>query len=75
MIIIVNARKKEWSGNRIRYSEVIKLGISIPNPGKYNPSVTFFKADQDPSQGIFNRRTSVKIKEGTCFNVHITGNS
>lgn len=74
MEIIINAKRHKWNTKRLAYSHAVQMALGYVKPG-LNPSVSFYHADQDPAEGIFNRRTSIKIKEGTTVSCHITGSA
>lgn len=73
MKIIINGRERKWNKDRISYAALVTLALyDLPVQSRACPSVGFCHADQDPSEGIFEKRTSVKIKEGTIFNCTVT---
>lgn len=71
--IVINGRKHWCSQNPVPYAAIVlKALYDLPVAARHNPSVSFSNADQDHHEGIFNKRTSVKIKNGTRFNCHLT---
>lgn len=74
MEIIINAKRHKWNTKRLAYSHAVQMALGALVPGVV-PSVSFHHADQDPAEGIFHRRTSIKIKEGTTVSCHITGSA
>jgi len=74
--IIVNTREKEVDRNVLTFDEVTKIAYPTPD-GVNNPifTVSFKNADQNPSSGTLVAGESVKIKNGTIFNVKRTGQS
>lgn len=78
MLIVINGRQRKWHKERIGHAQLVALVYSKATAKQrrdYCPSVSFSRADQTPAEGIFNRRTSVKIKDGTRFNCTITSNA
>ncbi len=74
--IIVNAREKEVRQEVLSFDEITKIAFPTPD-GISNPifTVSFKNADQKPSEGTLVAGESVKIKNGTIFNVTRTGQS
>lgn len=74
--ITVNSRPKVVDQEVLSFEQIAAL--AFPNPdGIQNPifTVTFKDADQKPSAGTLIAGESVKIKNGTIFNVTRTGQS
>ncbi|MGO9165618.1 MAG: multiubiquitin domain-containing protein [Candidatus Sulfotelmatobacter sp.] len=74
--IIVNTREREVHQQVLTFDEITKL--AYPNPdGITDPifTVSFKNADQKPSAGTLVEGESVKIKNGTIFNVKRTNRS
>jgi hypothetical protein len=74
--IIVNTREREVTQQVLSFDEITKL--AYPNPdGVTDPifTVSFKDADQQPSSGTLVAGESVKIKNGTKFNVKRTSKS
>jgi hypothetical protein len=74
--IIVNTRERDVHQQVLTFDEITKL--AYPNPdGITNPifTVSFKNADQKPSAGTLVEGESVKIENGTIFNVKRTGQS
>jgi hypothetical protein len=74
--IIVNARQKEVRQEVLSFDDIAKIAFPTPD-GISNPifTVSFKNADQKPSEGTLVAGESVKIKNGTIFNVTRTGQS
>jgi len=74
--IIVNTRPKDVTQEVLTFDEISKIAFPTPD-GIQNPifTVTFKDADQKPSSGTLVSGESVKIKNGTNFNVTRTGQS
>ena len=74
--IIVNTRPREVNQEVLTFDDITK--IAFPTPGGINNpifTVSFKNADQKPSSGTLVAGESVKIKNGTIFNVTRTGQS
>jgi hypothetical protein len=74
--IIVNTRPKDVLNEVLTFEDVTKIAYPTPD-GVNNPifTVSFKNADQKPSEGTLVAGESVKIKNGTIFNVKRTGQS
>ena len=73
MKIIINGRECDMKNERLSYAQIAFLAFpKMKTPARNNPSITFFNADQDKSQGILNHRSSIKVKDGTRINCHFT---
>jgi len=74
--IIVNTRPKDVFNEVLTFEDVTKIAYPTPD-GVNNPifTVSFKNADQKPSEGTLVAGESVKIKDGTIFNVKRTGQS
>jgi hypothetical protein len=74
--IIVNARKYEFHGKEISFDQVVKLAYPTPPPGaNIVYTITYRKADGKKTEGSLSEGQSVKIKDGTTFNVTATDKS
>ncbi len=71
--IIVNTRPKEVSQEVLTFDDVVRLAYPTLDQGN-NPifTVSFKNADQRPPEGTLVAGESVKIKNGTIFNVKRT---
>jgi Multiubiquitin len=74
--INVNSRPKVVNQEVLTFEQIAALAFPTPD-GIQNPiyTVTFKNADQKPSAGTLVAGESVKIKNGTIFNVTRTGQS
>jgi hypothetical protein len=74
--IIVNTRPREVDEEVLTFDDITKLAFPTPD-GISNPifTVSFKNADQKPSSGTLTSGESVKVKNGTIFNVTRTGQS
>jgi hypothetical protein len=74
--IIVNTRPTEVDQEVLTFDAITKIAFPQPD-GINNPifTVSFKNADQKPSSGTLVAGESVKIKNGTIFNVTRTGQS
>jgi hypothetical protein len=74
--IVVNTRPKDATQEVLTFDDVAKLAFPTPD-GIANPifTVSFKNADQKPPSGTLVLGESVKIKNGTIFNVTRTGQS
>ena len=74
--INVNSRPKVVNREVLTFEQIAALAFPTPD-GIQNPiyTVTFKNADQNPSAGTLVAGESVKIKNGTIFNVTRTGQS
>jgi hypothetical protein len=70
--IIVNGREKQVDENSLTYEQVLILDLNKPDRIL---TVVYRHADQTPSEGSLTPGQSVKIKEGTIFNVADTSNA
>jgi len=74
--ITVNSRPKVVNQEVLTFEQIADLAFPTPD-GIQNPiyTVTFKNADQNPSAGTLVAGESIKIKNGTIFNVTRTGQS
>jgi hypothetical protein len=74
--ISVNSRPKVVTQEVLTFEQIAALAFPTPD-GIQNPiyTVTFKNADQKPSAGTLVSGESVKIQNGTIFNVTRTGQS
>lgn len=74
--IIVNGKKKTVSKKDLSFAEVVALAFATPPTGENIIfTVTYRNARGDKSEGTLNEGQTVKIKEGTIFNVTPTDKS
>lgn len=68
--IIVNAQEKTWGEKEISYDEVVILAFgSVSDDPNVNYRVTYAKSADAKKEGSLGKGQSVKIKNGTVFNV------
>lgn len=74
--IIVNAKKYEVAGKEITFEKVVKLAFPAPPPGSAIVyTVTYRKAEGKKAEGALSPGESVKVRDGTTFNVSATDKS
>ena len=75
--IIVNTREKIWDkSEKISYQQVIELAFgSYSEDENVVYTVTYSKGDNQNHEGSLVKGESVKVKEGTIFNVTQTNKS
>jgi hypothetical protein len=74
--IVVNGRQKVVHEKEISFEEVVRLAFPTPPTGENIMfTVTYRKARGEQHEGIMAPGQSVKIKEGTAFNVRYTDKS
>ena len=76
IVIIVNGRKKVVSSDELSFGEVVKLAYDpIPSGPYISITVTYREGAGRPPEGRLFKGQTVKVKEGTIFNVRITDKS
>lgn len=80
--LIVNSREKEISSKvlsrdgEITFDEVVKLAFADPPSGQYIVfTVSYLNGAGRPPEGILYPGESVKVQDGTVFNVTVTDKS
>jgi Multiubiquitin len=75
--IVVNGEKKTVRGRRVTYEEAIALAFPNASPGpNVSYTVTYrMAADKEKPEGSLVAGSSVRVKEGTRFNVKATDKS
>ena len=74
--IIVNGRKKAVTKGELSFAEVVALAFNAPPTGENIIfTVTYRNARGDKSEGTLTEGQTVKVKEGTIFNVTPTDKS
>ena len=73
--IIVNTKKFAEKKDHISFDEVVKLAFPTPPPGTIVYTVVYRNADEKKPDGSLSPGQSVKIKDGTIFNVTATDKS
>jgi hypothetical protein len=72
MKIIVNGNATEVEGEEISYDDVVRIAYNGRVVG--SPSITFHQGAGPSENGTLPTGGTVRIKEGTVFNVASTGN-
>lgn len=71
--IVVNGKAKKIDQQVLTYDEVVKLAFPTPpGDGDIIYLVSFNNADQDPKKGDLVAGQSVKVRNGTSFDVRHT---
>ena len=74
--IIVNGRKKDVSTDELSFDEVVLLAYDpIPSGPYISITVTYRDGGGRPPEGRLFEGQTVKVKEGTIFNVRVTDKS
>ena len=74
--IIVNGRKKDVSSVELSFEEVVLLAYDPVPSGPYiSITVTYRDGGGRPPEGRLFEGQTVKVKEGTIFNVRVTDKS
>ena len=74
--IIVNGRKKDVSSDELTFEEVVLLAYDpIPTGPYISITVTYRDGGGRPPEGRLFEGQTVKVKEGTIFNVRVTDKS
>lgn len=74
LVIIVNGREKTYVGKEITFAQVVALADNLPTGPNILYTVTYRKAEEE-SEGTLVPGKSVKLKNGTTFNVTATDKS
>ena len=75
--IIVNGRAKQWDKKGITFAEVVGLAFENPPHGADTIfSITYRKGgNEHRPEGVMVEGDSIKVKDGTIFNVSATNRS
>ena len=74
--IIVNGREKKVEAEELTYDQLIKLAFDDPPTGEFICfTISFRNAGGRKPEGTLLEDQSVKIKDGTIFNVTVTDKS
>lgn len=74
--IIVNGRKKDVISDELSFDEVVLLAYDpIPSGPYISITVTYRDGRGRPPEGRLFEGQTVKVKEGTIFNVRVTDKS
>lgn len=75
--IVVNGRAKQWKKKEITFEEVVALAFEDPPHGADTIfSVTYRKGgNEHRPEGVMVEGDSIKVKDGTIFNVSATNRS
>lgn len=67
--IIVNSRPREVPGHTVTFEQVVQLAFPGPQPPNTVFSMTYRNAASTPHAGELGPGGTVKVKNGTIFNV------
>jgi hypothetical protein len=74
--IIVNAQEKRVTAKELTFDQVVDLAFpGTPRGGNWVFTVTYRKGDGKKAEGTLTSGESIKIKDGTVFNVTATDKS
>ena len=74
--IFVNGRQKVVTSERVSFDQIVALAFDTPPSGpNILFTVTFRKGDDEKKEGTLVEGQTVKIKDGTIFNVTATDKS
>ena len=74
--VIVNGRERDVESEELTFDEVVHLAFDQPPAGKDTMfTVTFRNGGGRPHDGVIASGGSVKIQDGTIFNVTATDKS
>ncbi len=73
--IIVNGREKVVTKEVLSFTEVVALAFDTTSNDNTVFTVTYRHADQHPEDGVLVAGQTVKVKNGTIFNVTATNKS
>jgi len=73
--IIVNGRQKMVTKKELSFTEIVALADNLPTGENIIYTVTYRKADGKKEEGTLDEGATVKIKNGTIFNVTATDKS
>ena len=77
MILLVNAREKEYQGGEINYSDVIKMAFPNTDLSKHKMTVSYTRNTKPPfkDHGILTpKNENIKVTKGMRFNATLTWN-
>lgn len=74
--VVVNAQEKQVTSKELTFEQVVDLAFpGGPRGGNWVFTVTYRKGDGKKAEGTLTAGESVKIKNGTVFNVTATDKS
>ncbi|MDO8571896.1 MAG: multiubiquitin domain-containing protein [bacterium] len=73
--IIVNGRQKVVTTKELTFAQVVALADNLPTGENIVYTVTYRKAEGKKQEGTLVEGESVKVKDGTIFNVTATDKS
>jgi len=73
--IYVNATPENWTGKEISFGEVTKLAFENPPYGEYTEYQVVYSEARGNKEGTLAEGQTIKIKEGTEFDVSATDRS
>lgn len=75
LTIIVNGRQKVVMSDELTFAEIVALADNLPKGENIIYTVTYRKAEGKKEEGTLVEGGTVKIKNGTIFNVTATDKS
>lgn len=74
--IIINGREKEVEAEELTYDQIVRLAFDDPPTGEFICfTITYRNGGGRKPEGSLLEDESVKIKDGTIFNVTVTDKS
>lgn len=75
--IVVNGTEETVRGDDVTYDQIVAIGVALGLPTGPNIlyTITYRKAESKPHEGDLAEGGTVKVKEGTIFNVTATDKS
>lgn len=75
--IVVNGRAKQWKKKEITFEELVQLAFEHPPHGNDTIFSVTYRKGGNPNRpdGVMVEGDSVKVKDGTIFNVSATNRS
>ena len=73
--IVVNGHEKTVHDHNLTFTQIVALADGLPSGPNVTYTVAFRKANQSKKEGTLGEGESVKIKDGTVFDVTATDKS
>ena len=74
--IVVNGREKQVETEEVTFEQIVALAFDNPPTGKFICfTLTYWRGGGRKPEGTLIESGSVKVKEGTVFNVTVTDKS